>query len=130
LAYFCSNSNENISFSRYFSQTRTRLYLAAYANYGNKTTSVHNLYMLACVEENHHQRIRDCGFKPTHYRERFIHEPLKNRNKGTLKDMRKLVDFWKIVEADFDPNSARHWKLAEIGPALVEFFKTVHVVRG
>jgi hypothetical protein len=96
--------------------------------------------MLACAEENHHQRIRDCGFKPTHYRERFIHEPLKtlrefeictqNRSKGILKDMRKLVDFWKIVEADFDPDSARHWKFAEIGPALVESIETVHVTRG
>lgn len=78
LAYFCNNSKENISFSSHFRQTRTRLCLAAYVNYENKATSVQNLYMLACVEENHHQRIRDCGFKPTHYRENFIHEPLKN----------------------------------------------------
>ncbi|KAI4702464.1 hypothetical protein J4E81_002828 [Alternaria sp. BMP 2799] len=139
LAYFCSNSNDNISFSSYFRQTRARLYLAAYAKYENRATNVQKVYMLACAEENGNKRIQDRGFKPTHYRERFIHELLQspkdfdictqNRNKAILKDMRQLVESWKSIEANFDPNNVRHQKLAEIGPALIEFFEAEHMVK-
>lgn len=134
LSYFCSNVNENLSFSSHFRQTRARLYLAATAKYESSATKMQDLYMVACAEERNSTHITKRGFKPTHYRERFIHDLQKspddfeiftqNRYKGILKDMHKLIDGWKAVQTDFDPSNARHRKLAQIGPDLVAFFET------
>lgn len=49
-SYFASNSNEDLSFSSHFRQTRARLYLSAYAKFEGTATKVQELYMLACAE--------------------------------------------------------------------------------
>jgi hypothetical protein len=132
LAYFCTNVNENLSFSSYFRQTRARLYLCAKAKFENKASKVQEMYMLACAEENNNARIKSRGFKPTHYRERFIHDLQKapddfevfprNRNDGILKEMQRMMDGWRSLGDDYDPNNTRHQQLSVIGSDLVEFF--------
>ncbi|CAA9962487.1 hypothetical protein PTMSG1_05861 [Pyrenophora teres f. maculata] len=72
LAYFCSNSNDNMSFSGQCMHTRARLYISVCAEYNKTATKVQHAYMMACAEENRAPNILMRNMKPTYYRELFI----------------------------------------------------------
>jgi hypothetical protein len=140
LSYFASNTNECLSFSGHFRQSRARLYLCALAKFEGRANKVEDMYMLACAEQNGNARIKNRGFKPTHYRERFIHEVQKTpddfkifsrtRNDGILKDMHRLLDQWKAVDLLFAPSDVRSQQVKAIGADLIEFFETPEPTRG
>ncbi|PVI02429.1 hypothetical protein DM02DRAFT_670580 [Periconia macrospinosa] len=77
LSYFRSNYDPNMSFNRFFRQTRLRCYMAFSAKQKGKATKVQLAYIFACLEEMGYGTFMDPK-NPCAAREAFVAELIKN----------------------------------------------------
>ncbi|KAE8847240.1 hypothetical protein PTNB73_03388 [Pyrenophora teres f. teres] len=123
LAYFRSNSNDNMSFS--------------VANYNKTATKVQHAYMMACAEENRAPNILMRNMKSIYYRELFIKELQKSpgdfdiysqtRSRGIQKEQERLFDQSEILKAEFQPNDPRLEKMIIMGLNMIQLSRCVTV---